>query len=324
MKKILLVLICTLMALLLSLRPLELSGAASAGELSATESQPISADRVTRVLVMGRDRAAGLTDSMMVVTLNETAKRASVLQIPRDTYANYTDRDYKKINGALSHMGADGVKAMLSSALGVPIHYFLVLDLNCLQSMVDAIGGVDVVLGQAMEYSDPAQGLVIRLPAGAVHLDGQKAEQMVRYRSGYVNADLGRLDAQKLFLQAVATKCKRLSAVQALRLSELALTKVQTDVTLPDIIRIISVLRECDTDDLPMATLAGEAVQGVSGAWYYVLNRAAACRMVNEYLLPDRALAIGEFDAAGLFDRVQTPKFHEIYIAPDPGDGEGG
>jgi recombinational DNA repair protein RecR len=67
-----------------------------------------------------------------------------------------------------------------------------------------------------------------------------------------------------------------------------------------------------------MATLAGEAVQGVSGAWYYVLNRAAACRMVNEYLLPDRTVSIDEFDVDGLFDRVQNSNFHEIYIAPDP------
>ena len=321
MKKILLVFVCTLLVLLLSIRPSETWGTASAGEISATESKPIAADRITRVLVMGRDRAAGLTDSMMVVTLNETAKQASILQIPRDTYANYTDRDYKKLNGACSCMGADGVKQMLARAFGVPIHYYLVLDLDCLQSMVDAIGGVDVVLPQAMEYNDPAQGLVIRLPAGAVHLDGEKAEQMVRYRSGYVNADLGRLDAQKLFLQAVAVKCKTLSAAQVLRVAELALTKVQTDITLPDIIRITAALRACETDHLPMATLAGEAVQGVSGAWYYVLNRAAACRMVNEYLLPDRMLSIEEFDAEGLFDRIQTSKFHEIYIAPDPHAG---
>ena len=320
MKKILLVLICALIALLLSARSLHPLGGVIAQEFSVNETQPIAADRITRILVMGRDRAAGLADSMMVITLEDGAKQATVLQIPRDTYANYTDRDYKKLNGALSNMGADAVKQMLSRAMGVPIHYFLVLDLDCLQSMVNAIGGVDVVLPQAMEYADPAQGLVIRLPAGEVHLDGQRAEQMVRYRSGYVNADLGRLDAQKLFLQAVAAKCKTLSTMQAIRLARLALTRVQTDITLPDIIRLGSILYECDSD-IPMATLAGEAVQGVSGAWYYVLNRAAACRMVNEYLLPEQTLSVADFDAEGLFDRIQNQNFHEIYIAPDPDAG---
>jgi hypothetical protein len=96
---------------------------------------------------------------------------------------------------------------------------------------------------------------------------------------------------------------------------------MQTNATLQEAIRLASALRTCNTDDIPMATLAGEAAQGVSGAWYYCLNRAAACRMVNEYLLPDRMLSIEEFDAEGLFDRIQTSKFHEIYIAPDPHAG---
>ena len=100
MKKILLVFVCALVALGLSIRPLQDSRGASAEECPAAEPQPIATDRITRILVMGRDRAAGLTDSMMVVTLNETTMQASILQIPRDTYANYTDRDYKKINGA--------------------------------------------------------------------------------------------------------------------------------------------------------------------------------------------------------------------------------
>ena len=65
-------------------------------------------DRVLRFLVMGCDRAAGLTDSIFIVTVNETAKQASVLQIPRDTYANYTDRDYKKLNGAKRALGENG------------------------------------------------------------------------------------------------------------------------------------------------------------------------------------------------------------------------
>ena len=73
-----------------------------------------------------------------------------------------------------------------------------------------------------------------------------------------------------------------------------------------------------------MATLAGEAVQGVSGAWYYCLCRSAACRMVNEYLLPEQMLDLSEFDPKGLFDRVENENFHKIYTAPDAMLREGG
>ena len=274
-------------------------------------------ERITRFLVLGKDRTSKLTDSIFVVTLNETAKQATILQIPRDTYANYTDRDYKKLNGALSVLGETGVKQLLSRALGVRLDYFVILDLSCVQQIVNDIGGVDVVIPRDMTYSDPAQGLEIDLRAGMTHLDGKGAEQFIRYRSGYVNADLGRLDAQKLFLGAFATKCKSLSSSQLFQIMCHTLTRVQTDIGLPDAIRVLSVLRECDTEHIPMATLAGEAVQGSSGAWYYAVQRAGACGMVNQYLLPAQELTASEFDPDALFDRSDNREFHKIYTAPE-------
>ncbi|MBR3894899.1 MAG: LCP family protein [Clostridia bacterium] len=288
------------------------SQALSAAEADAWRGE---GERVTRFLVLGKDCACGLTDSIFVVTVNETARRATILQIPRDTYANYTQKDYKKLNGALNALGAADLKALLSRALGVRLDYFVILDLSCVRRIVDDLGGVDVTLTQDMLYSDPAQGLEIDLREGQVHLDGERAEQFIRYRSGYVNADLGRLDAQKLFLGAFAEKCKSISPGQLFQIMCHTLTRVQTDVGLPDAIRVLAALRECDTREIPMATLAGEAVQGSSGAWYYVINRASACEMVNTYLLPARSLSVLEFDPDALFDRKENREFHHIYTA---------
>lgn len=273
-------------------------------------------DRVTRIAVLGRDRAAGLTDSIFIVTVNETAHRASVLQIPRDTYAQYTDGDYRKLNGALGVLGEGQIKRFFSEALGVRIHYFLILDLSALDTVVDAIGGVDIVSPCEMHYSDPEQGLEINLPRGPVHLDGRMAEQFVRYRSGYVNADLGRLDAQKLFLRAFAQRCVTLSPGSVMRVLSVTLTKLQTDVDLPSAFRIVSALRQCDPEQTPMETLAGQAVRGTSGAWYYVVNRAGAERMREEYLMPS-ARDLDTFDPDRIFDRPKTPSFHNVYIAPE-------
>ncbi len=274
-------------------------------------------DRVTRFLVLGTDRAARLTDSIFVVALNETQKNLRILQIPRDTYAAYTERTYKKLNGACNALGETEIKQWMSAALGVPIDYFVILDLSCFRSVVDAIGGVDLDIPQEMYYSDPAQKLEINLPSGMTHLDGKTAEEFVRFRSGYVNADLGRLDAQKLFLQAFAKKCNALSAAQMLHVTACALTKLQTDIGLPEAIRTASVLRECNTEQLPMATLAGQAVQGESGAWYYAVNREGAIRMVNEYLMPAQPWNPESFDSKCVFDRMENKKFHKIYVAPE-------
>ena len=277
----------------------------------------IPKERVTRILLLGCDRASGLTDSILLVSINEEAKSTSILQIPRDTYAEYTTKDYKKINGALSTLGESGIKELFSSALGVPIHYFAIVKLDHFCKMVDAIGGVDVDVPQKMEYHDPAQDLHISLDKGVQHLDGESAEHFVRYRSGYVNADLGRLDAQKLFLRAFAEKSRTLNAQDYLRLVGASLTGVQTDIGIVEVIHLCAVLRECNPDEVPMQTHAGQAVKGQSGAWYYVLNREGACRQINELTYPETPIEISNFDAAELFDRVQNPQFHNVYTAAE-------
>ena len=276
-------------------------------------------DRVTRFLLMGCDRSTGLTDSILLVTVNATQNTASILQIPRDTYAAYTEKSYKKLNGARNALGEKGFKTLLSEALGVPIHYFVVLKLDFFRKVVDAIGGVEVDIPQDMTYDDPDQGLSIALKKGRKRLDGSMAEQFVRYRSGYVNADLGRLDAQKLFLRAFAKQCKELSPADVIQITAYALTGLQTDLGIADAICVMHTLLRCDPETVPMATLTGQAVQGDSGAWYYVLNREGACRLINEYLLPPRRIEGERFDPKGLFDRPQNALFHRIYSA-DEGD----
>ncbi len=273
--------------------------------------------RVTRFLVMGRDRSAGLADCIMIVTVHEDSGAVSVVQIPRDTYAEYTRRDYKKLNGILQKKGETGTKEFLSRALGVPLDYFLILELDCLCNLVDSVGGVDIEIPQDMHYSDPSQNLEIHFEKGKRHLNGKQAEDFVRFRSGYANADLGRLDAQKLFLRAFVKKCNDLSAGEKVRLVLSVLTKVQTDVDIAAAIRMAKLFGTFDADSIPMATLPGQAVQGSSGAWYYSLNREGCIRILNEFLLPEIMLNEESFDPNGVFDREDHEDFHHIYSASE-------
>ena len=272
-----------------------------------------SEDGVTRVLVLGCDRAASLTDTMMVVAIDKHAERVGILQLPRDTYAEYTNRDYKKLNGARNALGTERLKGFLSELLDVPIDYHITLCADAISKIVDAVGGVDVDVPQAMHYSDPEQDLHIHLEAGRTHLNGSMAEQFVRYRSGYVNADLGRLDAQKLFLQAFAKRCQSLSAGESVLVLTRLLTVVQTDLPIGEAVALMTTLKSCSVDEIPMQTLPGVALQGRSGASYYVANRAGAERSVREYLFAPSA----RFDQRGVLDRSVDPRFHEIYAAAE-------
>jgi LCP family protein required for cell wall assembly len=313
MKRFFLVCLCVLCLLLQSCAP-DSSAVVGEGSLSTMKQ---ASERVTRFLVMGCDRSARLADCVMVITVNEGSGAVSVVQIPRDTYAEYTSRDYKKLNGILQEKGETGAKSFLSQALGVPLDYFLILDLDCLDRVVDAIGGVDLEVPMDMYYSDPDGGLEIDLSKGYHHLSGDEAEQFVRYRAGYANADLGRLDAQKLFLRAFVKKCNTLSSKEKISLVFSVLTKVQTDIDLPAAIRMAGLFGNFNADAIPMATLPGQAVHGRSGAWYYSVNRQGAIRLLNELLLPQTELNDRTFDPSGVFDREDFKDFHNIYMAPE-------
>lgn len=296
---------------------LVMTSCTSVGAMDAKETVGDGGDRITRILLLGCDRTASLADTVMLVTINETAKQARILQIPRDTYAEYTKNRYKKLNGAVNALGLRGFESFLEDTLGVQINCYVALKPDALVGVVNAIGGVDVVIPQDMKYSDPTQGLTIDLPAGPRHLTGEEAEQFVRFRSGYANADLGRLDAQKVFLKAFAKRCQSLSAMEMIGAAMHALTTVQTNIGVHDAIRLVGVLRACNTDDIPMATMPGQAARGESGAWYYVINREGGCRAVEEYLLPETPFSDADFDPKRTFDREENSLFHAVYTASE-------
>ena len=94
-----------------------------------------------------------------------------------------------------------------------------------------------------------------------------------------------------------------------------AMTTVQTDMGVQDAVRLARVLRACDPNVMKMATLPGLSVKGVSGAWYYVVNREGAIEAVNEYLLPQMPITDAELDPARVFDREENERFHTVYMA---------
>ena len=267
-------------------------------------------DDMMNILFLGTDREAGLCDVMMLINVNRTDSTATVAQIPRDTYARYTDGSYKKLNGAYRTLGGASEAAdFLADAFGIRIDHYVCIDLDTLCDVVDAMGGVDIELPIDMRYSDPEQGLFIELKKGMTHLDGKLAEQFIRFRSGYADGDIGRMDAQKLFMAAVFSKLTdSFSPVMAARLAAAA-DGVETDLGIGDLLEISAYVLEMNADGVAMLTLAGEqAVATRSGASYYVLS-AVSC----ELIMTEHFGGNGKFDAGGVFLNSDYETFVSIY-----------
>ena len=272
-----------------------------------------------RVLILGKDDAASLCDVMMLASFDLETPALSVIQIPRDTYLAYTSADYKKINGAVRSLGGErALCSFLGKTLGVPIDGYVSFDLDFVADAVDMLGGVEVDVPFDMNYDDPYQDLSIHLEQGRQTLSGKEATHFIRYRSGYLRGDLGRIDAQKLFVASFLKAFLEKGGTGDLpKAAVLAAKYLRTDMPVNTMVALAGVVRQIEPEHLTLLTLPGEETQSeYSGAWYYIVSRDGMREVVERFLGADG----NAFDLSGRFTDRNRRAFREIYerkISPE-------
>ncbi|MEY3750953.1 MAG: hypothetical protein RLZZ11_1192 [Cyanobacteriota bacterium] len=156
-----------------------------------------------RVVVMGTDHVSTNTDVMF--TLNLKDGRTELTQVPRDTFIDSDRYGVMKANSLYSSGGPDMVKQELSKLLSAKVDRYLVINLDAVQRLADAIGGVEVDVPKRLYYVDNSQGLYIDLYPGRQLLKGKELEGFLRFRHDELG-DIGRMERQKLVLREVFRK----------------------------------------------------------------------------------------------------------------------
>lgn len=268
-------------------------------------------DNVFSLLVIGKDKASALADVIMLVSFDKESEKACVLQIPRDTYAEYGNDNYYKINGAVKTLGADGACDFFEEALGIELDGYISLDLEGFRNAVDAVGGVEMTVERDLKYSDPSQGLYINLKRGRQTLDGREAEMLVRYRSGYIRGDLDRLDTQKSFLMAMVLGLKeKINFFNAYSVANAIIPHIETDIDIPSLVEVAVSGLSVSEENICFATLPGEdTVSETSGASFYVMSAEPARELIGEYF----SVVQGAFDGKGAFLNSNSEQFKKIY-----------
>ncbi len=283
----------------------------SSGE-PGKENTPTAAEEkgIFRLLITAEDRTSGLCDVMMLASFDRDAGSVSVLQLPRDTYADFGKETYRKLNGAPAHLGRKEFCAWMGEQLGISIDRYVHLSPDGFCRMVDALGGVELTLEEPLRYHDPEQNLTIDLPVGKQILNGKQAEGFVRYRSGYVRGDLGRMDAQKIFLAALAQKAAQTRSPLALvRLASAVLAETETDLTFSDLCALCDEILEVRQEDMLFVTAPGADAVGGDGGSYYVLSAPS----MEELLSSCFGGTESGFDLKGVFRHPQAFGFQRIY-----------
>ncbi|NYE41184.1 LCP family protein required for cell wall assembly [Streptomyces fulvorobeus] len=150
------------------------------------------------------------TDTIMLVHLSADRGRASVVSLPRDSYAEmppHTDATSGKrheshpvkLNAAYAEGGPNLTVRTVEHMTGVKIDHYLEADFTSFMKTVDTVGGVKICTARPMK--DAYTGL--DLAAGTHELDGGEALQYVRSRHIDGAADLGRMHRQQKFMAAL-------------------------------------------------------------------------------------------------------------------------
>ena len=219
----------------------------------------------------------GGSDTIMLGTFDTNNKTATLISIPRDTLVLRNGYN-SKINATYSSGGVDLVRQTVSDMLGVPIDFYVSINLNAFEAIVDEIGGVWFDVPVDMDYEDPYQNLYIHIKAGYQRLNGQQAVGVVRCRSCYPSADIGRVQTQRDFLAALVSQTITLSNVtKVTSLINIFNTYVESDMPLDTMIYFATQAIGMDLDtSLASATLPGEWISP-----YYELDDEAVLELVN-------------------------------------------
>lgn len=176
------------------------------------------------ILVMGiddnseRKLGSARTDTMMLLTLNPQDGAINMVTIPRDTYTSINTKKfvgYDKINTAYTYGGDEGAIQAVQDLTNVPINYYLTIDFQAFEDIIDALGGikVNVPMNIHSEYAseeNPNAGEII-IHKGEQTLNGKNALIFARIRK--IDNDIERGKRQQLVVQKVIEKATEVGSI---------------------------------------------------------------------------------------------------------------
>ena len=238
-----------------------------------------------------------LTDTIMVASYNPNTQKATLLSIPRDTYTGKNAAKataYEKINALYGRKHRpDETLAAVNEITGLDIQYYVVVQTEALIKLVDVIGGVTFNVPIDMKYDDPTQDLHIDLKAGEQLLDGDKAEQLVRFRHNnngtsypeeYGDNDTGRMRTQREFImQVIKQTAKPDNIFKIGEILDVAEKYVITNIDFGVAKDYVPYAVEFNTENLLTATLPGTNTnKNTAATWVFIYDKKQTASLIQE------------------------------------------
>ncbi|MDO4864269.1 MAG: LCP family protein [Ruminococcus sp.] len=250
------------------------------------------------ILFLGFDEDEFNSDVMWIVQFDIGHSEMNILQIPRDCcLPDYTSSPARKFNSVYS-MGDYSVNPPIQRVVnavqenfGIPIDAYITTACFDIVRMVDIVGGIPIHLDNEIIYESDKI-----IPAGDITLTGEQAEWFIRFRTEWLQGDIGRMQNQRRFMAATMMKLfdivenegrlKLYSYIKQIKDEDL----IYTDLSIGDMSKIADFASTLSMDSVRVNMVPGEeatfyAEDGEEYAVYSV-HKAETIALLNQYYRP--------------------------------------
>lgn len=286
------------------------------GGLSGMLATVVGHDEETRkslgelqVLLMGvstDQEGVALTDTIIVASYNPNTQKAVLLSIPRDSFTGTNTKRAvasDKIN-AIYNITRDPMKTLeaVNELTGLNLQHYAIVQTEALIELVDAIGPIEYYVPTDMNYDDTSQNLHIHFEEGLQEIDGQEAEELLRFRKNndgtsfpeeYGDNDIGRMRNQREFITAVVEQTVKLENITKLgSIIDIASRNLITNVDFNLLKDYLPYAVEFSTENLQTASLPGSvpSLNQTNGVSIFVVDKEETEQLVTELFYPEKLL----------------------------------
>jgi len=240
--------------------------------------------------------SVGQADAVFLVSFDFEHSNIRILAIPRDTMVSIVacDENGNEMGAftgqlALQYAYADGQEKSCSLVIGqvadilkneVPINGYVAMNLSCIGTVNDAVGGVTV------EMDDDYTLYNAKFKKGAtVHLQGEEAQEFVQGRDIMVSGSAySRIGRQKRYLKAFISQAKKTLAQNpalAVNLMSQLSDYMLTDISTDEVLYLSTELSGCNFDEENMQILQGNIQMGEQYEEYYLDDEAVQQTIID-------------------------------------------
>ncbi|MFS0638736.1 LytR family transcriptional regulator [Mesobacillus foraminis] len=245
------------------------------------ETRPIKFDNREpfTVLMLGvdeREGDRGRSDTIIALTVNPEKNSIKMLSIPRDTRTEIVGRGTEdKINHAYAFGGVEMSMDTVENFLDIPIDYYLKMNMEGFQEIVDAVGGITV--NNDLEFTEGS----FHFAKGNIELNGREALAYVRMRKQDPEGDFGRQKRQRQIIQGIIKKGASVGSLTKFDDIFAALgNNVKTNISFEDMVDIQSNYKSAAGNIEQMRIeSAGTTIGGI---YYGIVSSEEQQRVQNE------------------------------------------